>query len=48
MFAIDGYQLPSSVSNEWSGTKKELHEKYEKHQQNDSIEKKELEADKKT
>ena len=30
MFAIDGCRLPSNASKEWSGTKKELLEKYEK------------------
>jgi hypothetical protein len=30
MFAIDGCRLPSNASKEWSGTKKELREKYEK------------------
>jgi len=30
MFAIDGCRLPSNASKEWSGTKKELQEKYEK------------------
>src|SRR5215510_12435759 len=56
MFAIDGCKLPSNASKEWSGTKKELQEKYEKlkklsrkiiekHRQNDRIGKKEQEAD---
>jgi transposase len=30
MFAVDGCKLPSNASKEWSGTKKELREKYEK------------------
>ena len=30
MFAIDGCRLPSNASKEWSGTKQELREKYEK------------------
>ena len=30
MLAIDGCRLPSNASKEWSGTKKELREKYEK------------------
>ena len=30
MFAIDGCRLPSNASKEWSGTKKQLTEKYEK------------------
>jgi transposase len=58
MFAIDGCRLPSNASKEWSGTKKELKEKYDrikkisheiitKHRQNDTISKDELEADKK-
>ena len=48
MFAIDGCRLPSNASKEWSGTKKELKEKYErikkiskeiieKHRKNDII-----------
>ena len=48
MFAIDGCRLPSNASKEWSGTKKELQEKYEKiqkvvkqllekHRQNDRL-----------
>jgi transposase len=56
MFAGDGCKLPSNASKEWSGTKKELREKYEKlkkiskeiiekHRQNDRIGKKETEAD---
>ena len=56
MFAIDGCRLPSNASKEWSGTKKELKEKYEKikkiskaiiekYQENDSIGKEEQEAD---
>jgi transposase len=56
MFAIDGCRLPSNASKEWSGTKKELQEKYEKikkisgkivekHRQNDRLGKKEQEAD---
>ena len=56
MFAIDGCRLPSNASKEWSGTKKELRDKYEKikkisktiiekHQQNDIIGKEEQEAD---
>src|SRR5215469_16407159 len=56
MFAIDGCKLPSNASKEWSGTKAELQEKYEKlqkisrkiiekHQKNDRIGKKETEAD---
>ena len=58
MFAIDGCRLPSNASKEWSGTKKELQEKYEKlkklshkiiekHQQKDRLGKKELQADEK-
>jgi transposase len=30
MFAVDGCKLPSNASKEWSGTKKELRERYEK------------------
>jgi len=30
MFAIDGCRLPSNASKEWSGTKEELKEKYER------------------
>jgi transposase len=56
MFAIDGCRLPSNASKEWSGTKKELREKYEKikkiskeiiekHRQKDIIGKEEREAD---
>ena len=48
MFALDGCRLPSNASKEWSGTKKELQEKYEKiqkvvkqllekHRQNDRL-----------
>jgi len=58
MFTIDGCRLPSNASKEWSGTKKELQEKYEKlkklshkiiekHQQKDRLGKKELQADEK-
>jgi hypothetical protein len=57
MFAIDGCKLPSNAAKEWSGTKKELQEKYEKikklsreiikkHRQNDSLGVEEKEADK--
>ena len=57
MFAIDGCRLPSNASKEWSGTKEQLAEKYErikkisreiieKHQKND-ITGQEKEADKK-
>jgi len=57
MFAIDGCRLPSNASKEWSGTKKELKEKYdkikkickeivEKHKNNDKIGKEEKENDK--
>jgi transposase len=57
MFAIDGCRLPSDASKEWSGTKKELKEKYEKikkishkilnkHRDNDRLGIKEKEADK--
>ena len=57
MFAIDGCRLSSNASKEWSGTKKQLTEKYErikkisreiieKHRQND-IRGEEKEADKK-
>src|SRR5215469_11035953 len=56
MSAIDGCKLPSNASKEWSGTKAELQEKYEKlkkiskkivekHKKNDRIGKKETEAD---
>jgi len=56
MFAVDGCKLPSNASKEYSGTKKELQEKYsklkklskkilEKHKHNDKIGKKEFEAD---
>ena len=56
MFAIDGCRLPSNASKEWSGTKKELREKYEKikrisktiiekHRQNDIVGKEECEAE---
>jgi transposase len=58
MSGIDGVKLPSNASKEWSGTKKELREKYEKikkisreviekHRQNDRTGKKETEADQK-
>jgi transposase len=58
MFAIDGYRLPSNASKEYSGTKKELKEKYdkikkvckeiiEKHKTNDKTGKEEKEKDKK-
>jgi len=58
VFAIDGCRLPSNASKEWSGTKKELQEKYEKlktlsrkiiekHRENDRLGKKEQEADEK-
>jgi len=58
MFAIDGCRLPSNASKEWSRTKKELRDKYEKmkkisktiiekHRQNDIIGKEEQEADQK-
>jgi hypothetical protein len=30
MFAIDGCKLPSNASKEWSGTKAELQERYDK------------------
>jgi transposase len=57
-YATDGCKLPSNASKEWSGTKKELWEKYEslkkisretveKHLNNDRIGKKETEADQK-
>jgi transposase len=57
MFAIDGCKLPSSASKEWSGTKQELQEKYErlkkvsrkiieKHRKNDKLGSMELAADK--
>jgi len=57
MFAIDGCRLPSNAAKEWSGTKKELKEKYEKikkiskaiiekHRQNDKIGEEEQRADK--
>ena len=56
--AIDGCKLPSNASKEWSGTKEELREKYEKikkiskriiekHQKNDKLGKREEEKDKK-
>jgi len=56
MFAIDGCRLPSNASKEWSGTKKELREKYErikkvsrelirKHRENDRLGEKEKTAD---
>ena len=56
MFAIDGCRLPSNASKEWSGTKKELREKYEKikkiskeilkkHRENDRLGKEAQEAD---
>jgi transposase len=56
--ALDGCRLPSNASKEWSGTKEELQEKYEKmkkisqeiiekHRENDKIGKAEVEADKK-
>jgi len=56
MFAVDGCKLPSNASKEYSGTKKELQEKYsklkkltkkilEKHKHNDKIGKKEFESD---
>jgi len=56
MFAVDGCKMPSNASKEWSGTKEELQEKYnklkkvsrkilEKHKKTDRIGKKELEAD---
>src|SRR5215469_4648899 len=56
MFAIDGCKLPSNASKEWSGTKAELQEKYEKtkkiskkiiekHKTNDRIGKAETESD---
>jgi hypothetical protein len=55
--AIDGCRLPSNASKEWSGTKEELREKYnkikeisrkiiEKHKNNDKLGKEELEKDK--
>ena len=58
MFAIDGCRLPSNASKEWSGTKTELKEKYEKikkisksiiekHHQTDNLAKEEREADQK-
>jgi len=58
MFAIDGCRLPSNASKEWSGTKKELQEKYEKmknlsrkilekHRETDRLGKKDREADEK-
>jgi len=57
MFAIDGCRLPSNASKEYSGTKKELTEKYEKikdvcreimkkHRENDRIGKEEKEKEK--
>jgi len=57
MFAIDGCRLPSNASKEYSGTKKELTEKYEKiknvcreimkkHRENDRIGKEEKAKDK--
>jgi transposase len=56
-YATDGCKLPSNASKEWSGTRKELGEKYEslkkiskeiveKHLNNDRIGKREAEADK--
>jgi transposase len=58
MFAEDGCRLPSNASKEWSGTKEELKEKYdkikkictgivEKHKNNDKLGKKEKEAEEK-
>ena len=58
MFAIDGCRLPSNASKEWSGTKKELQEKYEKikkickeilkkHRENDRLGKEAKAADRK-
>ena len=58
MFAIDGCRLPSNASKEYSGTKAELTEKYEKirkvcreilkkHRESDRIGKEEKEKDKK-
>jgi transposase len=58
MFAIDGCRLPSNAAKEWSGTKKELQERYErlkklsqkiieKHKQKDRLGKNEMEADEK-
>ena len=58
MFAIDGCRLPSNASKEWSGTKEELKEKYErikkaskeiigKHIENDKTGKEEMEREKK-
>jgi transposase len=57
MFAIDGCKLPSNTSKEWSGTKDELQERYnklkkvckkilEKHRLNDKLGSEELAADK--
>jgi transposase len=57
-YATDGCKLPSNASKEWSGTKKELGEKYEnlkkisreiveRHRENDRAGKKEREADEK-
>jgi len=56
MFAIDGCRLPSNASKEWSGTKTELMDKYEKikkisktiiekHQKTDILGKEERESD---
>ena len=56
MFAVDGCKLPSNASKEWSVTKAELQDKYEKikkisrkilekHQANDKISKSERESD---
>jgi transposase len=58
MFAVDGCRLPSNASKEWSGTKEELQKNYdktkktcggiiEKHKENDTLGKKEKEADEK-
>jgi len=57
MFAIDGCKLPSNAAKEWSGTKKELQQKYdnlkklikkivEKHRTNDRLGKEEIASDK--
>jgi transposase len=57
MFAIDGCRLPSNASKEYSGTKEELQEKYEKikkicreilkkHRENDRLGKEEISRDK--
>ena len=58
MFAIDGCKLPSNASKEWSGTKAELKNKYdklkkiskkiiEKHRSNDKLAREEVTSDKK-